>query len=154
MMTTDAVTVSWDHVRADQILSYPIKNYVVYYRQHGQGEDVINVTSSQNSVVICDIANRSQYQFRVAVMIDFDGDPEIPIGDEYIVIVNHGIDHRLAGDIVKKTSSGVSPGSLVGIIFGLAVFITIIAVITVMGGLVIFRYQRYDYMEKQGMCCI
>ena len=152
-MADHAVKVSWDLINSDQVQGYPVKNYIVYYSQPGLiGEASVTASSSQNSVVIGEIIDSAENRFRVAVTIDFNGEPETSHANGSIVTINPGFDLRLAGDIVKEASSfGVSPGSLVGIIFGFAAFIAIIAVITVMCGVVTLHYQRYDWENREGV---
>ena len=66
-----SLRVSWDRLDIPEIT-----RYIVYYSQTGNSEMVasVNVSGSENSVIIEDLMSNIQYQFEVVGVAEVEGD--------------------------------------------------------------------------------
>ena len=71
MISSTSLRVSWDRLDIPKIT-----RYIVYYSQTGNSEMVasVDVSGSENSVIIEDLMSNIQYQFEVVAVAEVKGD--------------------------------------------------------------------------------
>ena len=71
IISSTSLRVSWDRLDIPEIT-----RYIVYYNQTGNSEMVasVDVSGSENSVIIEDLMSNIQYQFEVVGVVEVEGD--------------------------------------------------------------------------------
>ena len=71
VISSTSLRVSWDRLDIPEIT-----RYIVYYSQTENSEMVasVNVSDSENSVIIEDLMSNIQYQFEVVAVAEVEGD--------------------------------------------------------------------------------
>ena len=150
LISADSVRVSWDHVEINQAKDYTIQRYYVYYTFTYNGiqseERFLTVPSSRNSLTLVNLVNEAEFQFQVAVSVDFNGETELLENDRSNVARIEIQSSNFPSEDTGTTTAGVekpplsttaddgepteptlknSGTTLGGVIFSLVVFVTI-----------------------------